>query len=309
MKVLKPKFWNKKYNIISLTLFPISLILQLLIKIKIKIFFPKKTPIPIICVGNIYLGGTGKTPLCILIAKSLMANKKKPAIIRKYYAIHEDEQILINQSIGFLYMAKKRFEAINKAVHDNRDVAILDDGFQDYTIKKDINILCFNSNQLIGNGMTIPSGPLRENLSAIKRAKMVVINGKQNDNFEKKLLSISKNIKIFYSSYKPLNIEEFKNKQLFAFAGIGNPNNFFKLLKDNGLDIKKYASFPDHYDFSKLELQNLIDKSSKYNLELITTEKDYCRIKKFGFNEIKCLKIELNIEKREDLVTQILKNL
>ena len=307
MKISKPKFWEKKYNIISFLLFPISIILQLIIKIKMKISFPKGSSIPIISIGNIYLGGTGKTPLSISIAQALIANKKKPAIIRKYYSNHEDEQVLINESISCLYMADNRFDAINKAIREGCDIAILDDGFQDYSIKKDVNILCFNSNQLIGNGMTIPSGPLRESLNSIKKAQIIVINGEQNDIFEKKLLSIYKNIKIFYTSYKPLNIDRFANKQLFAFAGIGNPNNFFNLLKKNGLNIKKNISFPDHYEFTKFELQNLVDESLKKNLELITTEKDYCRIKKFGFNEINYLQNELHIPKKRDLMNQILK--
>ena len=221
--------------------------------------------------------------------------------------LHEDEQVLINESISCLYMADNRFDAINKAIREGCDIAILDDGFQDYSIKKDLNILCFNSNQLIGNGMTIPSGPLRESLNSIKKAQIIVINGEQNDIFEKKLLSIYKNIKIFYTSYKPLNIDRFANKQLFAFAGIGNPNNFFNLLKKNGLNIKKNISFPDHYEFTKFELQNLVDESLKKNLELITTEKDYCRIKKFGFNEINYLQNELHIPKKSDLMNQILK--
>ena len=116
-------------------------------------------------------------------------------------------------------------------------MAILDDGFQDYSIKKNLNILCFNSNQLIGNGMTLPAGPLRESINAVKKTQIVLINGSKNKLFEDKILSISNKVKIFYSKYLPENIEEFKNKNLLAFAGIGNPSNFFKLLSDNNLSI------------------------------------------------------------------------
>ncbi len=185
-------------------------------------------------------------------------------------------------------------------------MAILDDGFQDYSIKKDLNILCFNSNQLIGNGMTLPSGPLRESINAIKKTQIVIINGNENKLFEEKILSISNKVKIFYSNYLPENIGEFKNKNLFAFAGIGNPNNFFKLLAENNLNVHKKLAFPDHYKFNKSEIQKMIDESFQNKLELITTEKDYFRIKDYGFKHIKFLKIKLEILEKDKFINQIL---
>jgi len=252
------------------------------------------------------LGGTGKTPLSILIAKELRKHNKKPAIIKKYYSEHVDEHNLINNSLDCLFLNKQRSKAINSAEKKQYDVAILDDGFQDYSIKKNLNILCFNSNQLIGNGMTLPAGPLRESINAIKKTQIVLINGSKNKLFEDKILSISNKVKIFYSKYLPENIEEFKNKNLFAFAGIGNPRNFFKLLADNNLNVHTKLAFPDHYKFSKSEIQKMIDESSKNNLQLVTTEKDYFRIKDYGFKNIKCLKIKLEILEKDKLINQIL---
>ena len=306
MKITKPKFWEKEKNPISLLLLPFSFFLQLLIIIK-KIFtFKHSFKIPVICVGNIYVGGTGKTPLSIMIAQELIKHKKKPAIIKKYYSEHIDEHNLINNSLDCLFLDKQRSKAINHAENKQYDIAILDDGFQDYSIKKNLNILCFNSNQLIGNGMTLPSGPLRESINAIKRTQIVVINGNKNELFEKKISSISNKVKIFYSRYLPKNVEEFKNKKLFAFAGVGNPSNFFKLLSDNNLNVHKKLSFPDHYKFSKSEIQKMIDESLKNNLELVTTEKDYFRIKHYGFQHIKFLKIKLEILEKDKLINQIL---
>ena len=103
---------------------------------------------------------------------------------------------------------------------------ILDDGFQDYTIKKDIKIICFNQNQLIGNGLVLPAGPLRESLISLKDAQIVLINGNKDNYFEKKILNIIEKLKIFYFSYKATNAEEFSSKKLFALAGIGSPENF-----------------------------------------------------------------------------------
>ena len=306
MKNLKPKFWEKKNSLISLLLLPISIFLQLLIIIKKKLTHENSFKIPVICVGNIYLGGTGKTPLSILIAKELRKHNKKPAIIKKYYPEHIDEHNLINNSLDCLILDKKRSRAINLAEKKQYDVAILDDGFQDYSIKKNLNILCFNGNQLIGNGMTLPSGPLRESINAIKKTQIVLINGERNILFEEKILSISNKIKIFYSKYFLENIQEFKNKNLFAFAGIGNPNNFFKLLVDNNFKIHSKISFPDHYKFSKSEIQKMVDEALKKDLELVTTEKDYFRIKDYGFKNIKFLKIKLEILENDKFLNQIL---
>ena len=306
MKILKPKFWEKNNNLISLLLLPLSFFLQLLIIIKKKLTSEHSFKIPVICIGNIYLGGTGKTPLSILIAKELRKHNKKPAIIKKYYSEHVDEHNLINNSLDCLFLNKQRSKAINSAEKKQYDVAILDDGFQDYSIKKNLNILCFNSNQLIGNGMTLPAGPLRESLNAVKKTQIILINGSKNKLFEHKILSISNKVKIFYSKYLPENIEEFKKKNLFAFAGIGNPSNFFKLLSDNNLNVHTKLSFPDHYKFSKPEIQKMIDEALKNNLEIITTEKDYFRIKHYGFKNIKFLKIKLDILEKDKFINQIL---
>ncbi len=308
MKLLKPKFWGEK-NLISVLLSPIALTVQIYNKIREKMSKQNAFRIPIICVGNIYLGGTGKTPLSITIAQELIKHKKKPAIVRKFYANHEDEHNLINNKVKCLYLGKKRSEAIRDAQNNGCDVAILDDGFQDYSIKKDLNILCFNSKQLIGNGMTLPSGPLREGLNAIRKSNIIVINGVKNDLFEKNIYEISDKVNIIYSKYISSNLEDFKSKKLFAFAGIGNPDNFFDLLKENNLNVQKTHSFPDHYEFSKIELQKIIDESDKNNLDIITTEKDYHRIKVYGFDKIKYLKTELEIIEKERLVNLILEYL
>ena len=306
MKISKPKFWSKKDNFFSLLLIPISILIQLLNILKNKLTSVHSFKIPVICVGNIYIGGTGKTPTSIMIAKEFKKNGKKPAIIRKYYSDHADEHRLINENIDCLFLSRKRSEAISEAEKTQHDVAILDDGFQDHSIKKNMSILCFNSNQLIGNGMTIPSGPLRENINAIKKAQIILINGDKNELFEEEISKISQLTKIFYSRYMPLDIERFKNKKLYAFAGIGNPDNFFELLSENNLDVRKKIPFPDHYKFSKPEVQKMIDESLDNNLELVTTEKDYLRIKDFGFSNIKNIKVELEVHDKDIFMNEVL---
>ena len=307
MIFLKPKFWDKtKISFFSILLFPITLILKLLSFIK-KIFTKSNIlPIPVICVGNIYLGGTGKTPISVEIFSILKNLDKNPVFIRKKYDSFRDEVNLQKQT-GPIYQNKKRIDAIKKAVQDGADVAILDDGFQDFSVNKNLSIICFNENQWIGNGLTIPSGPLREELSALKRADCVVINGKKNTNIENKIYRKKSNIKIFYAKYKSKNIEEFKNKKIIAFAGIGNPINFFNLLKESGLNIIENISFPDHYAFMKKDLKNLLEKAKKNNATLLTTEKNYYRIKDDNKKEIAFIKLKIEIENLDKFLGEIKK--
>ena len=303
MKLIKPKFWDHK-NLISLSLFPLSLIIQLVIFFKKKFTKVSNFKIPIVCIGNIYVGGTGKTPLSILVSKELSKIGKKPAIIRKYYKDHEDEHSLIKENFNYLILNSNRIGAIQEAENKNFDIAILDDGFQDYKIKKNLSIICFNSN-FEGNGFVIPAGPLRENLSSIKNAQIMIINGYKNLKFEKKILDINNNIDIYYSEYKAINYDKFNQKELLVITGIGNPESFLKLLNNHNLKIAKKYIYPDHYNFSKEEIDNFISEAKKNGYQIVCTEKDFHRIKVYDIKEIDYLKVELVLEKKERLIKKI----
>jgi len=309
MKIFKPKFWHKKNSFLSFFFLPLSILLQLLISLKKKLIKQKKFSIPIICVGNIYLGGTGKTPLCIELAEILKKLNKKTAIIKKFYKNHEDEFRLIESKKIKLFKDVSRVTSIKKAEIEEFDCVILDDGFQDSAIIKNLNIICFNEEQLVGNGMTLPSGPLRESLSSLKNSQIVVINGNSNEVFEEKIRSISNDINIYYSKYLPANLSQFTNQNLLAFAGIGNPDNFFNLLEKNGLSIAKKLSYPDHYNYSIKELNNLIKYSIKNNLKIITTKKDYFRIEHYKIPEIQYLDVKLEIINKNKFEIEIKKYL
>ena len=300
MILKKPKFWDDKIGLYSIVLFPITLITLLIIFIKKKIIKPIKFDIPIICVGNIYLGGTGKTPTSILLANELSSMGKRTAILRKFYKSHVDEYNLIKSNFKNLILNKNRVNGIFEAVKVGYDCIVLDDGFQDYKIKKSLNIICFNNNQKLGNGFVIPAGPLRENLKSLKDAQIILINGKKDLKFEEKILNINKKLKIFYSSYRPLNLENFRGKKLMAIAAIGNPINFFELLKRNNLTLEEEKIYPDHYEFKKKEINNLIKYAEENNYHLIMTEKDYFKLKEICENELDYLKVSLEIENFEN---------
>tara|TARA_Y100000590_G_scaffold314677_1_gene355803 strand:- start:1107 stop:2036 length:930 start_codon:yes stop_codon:yes gene_type:complete len=307
MNLFKPRFWDRnKISFLSILLFPFAILFELLNFVKRSSITPQKCPVPVICVGNIYLGGTGKTPLSVEIFHILKNLNKNPAFVRKKYDAFQDESKL-QKKIGSVYESKKRIEAIKEAAQNNIDVVILDDGFQDYSIKKDLSLVCFSEKQWIGNGLLIPSGPLRERLSALKRANCVMINGPKNTNIEDEILKKNKNIKIFYTIHKAENVMKFRDRKIIAFAGIGNPNNFFDLLRDNNINLSEKISFPDHYPYSQKVLQNLQDKSSKQNATLLTTEKDFFRINKNFRNNIDYLKIIVELENKEKFIEEIKK--
>ena len=304
MNFKKPKFWDHSgLSFWSIILYPFSL-LFLVTSLVIRLLkTQKKFPIPIICVGNIYLGGTGKTPLALEIFKIVKSSGKNPGFIKKGYDYLYDE-IQMLEKIGKTYLNKNRREAISKLISLKHDVAILDDGFQDFSIKKDFSILCFNSNQLIGNGFLIPSGPLRQTFQSIKQAECVVINGTKNLEFENKIKKINENIKIFYSKYKIKNLDKFKNKKVLAFAGIGNPSNFFELLKKNNINVKETISYPDHYNYSEEDYGFLIKKKEQ-DVLLATTEKDYYRLNEKMKESFDYVDVDLEIDNKNEFINLI----
>ena len=305
MEINKPKFWDNKIGFLSLVLLPFTFFYIFLIYLKKKFTLTQAFKIPIICIGNIYIGGTGKTPTSILITKKLLEKRRKPTIIRKFYKNHSDEYNLIKNHSLNLITNKNRIEALKEAEKSNFDIVILDDGLQDYKIKKNLNIVCFNQNQLIGNGLVLPSGPLRENLSALKDVDIIIINGKKDQIFENKILKINNKLDIFYSYYKPLNLEKFKSSKLLAVAGIGNPQNFFQLIEDNNLKIDKKLIFPDHYEFSEKEINEIIEEAKIKDYQIIMTEKDYFKVKDFNLQNINYLKVSLEIDGIDKLISRI----
>ena len=233
---------------------------------------------------------------------------KNPVIIKKFYKSHQDEHNFIEKNFNNLILETNRSIGINKAIEQGFDTVILDDGLQEYKIKKNFSIVCFNENQLIGNGFIFPAGPLREGLNALKNVDLIVINGKENKNFQKKILKINPNLSFFYSEYKLKNCEQFKNKKLLAIAGIGNPSNFFDLLEEEGLVVAKKLVYPDHYEFSKKELLEFIEIGKKNNYEIVFTEKDYFRIKKYNLSQLKFLGVELIVPRMQEIKKKILNN-
>ena len=298
MNFKKPLFWDeKKVSMFSVLLFPLTIFIyinnfHLKISKKIK---PKK--ITSICVGNIYLGGTGKTPLVIKINEILSLLKFKVIIGKKFYSSQIDEINLIKKKSKII-TKKNRILIIKEAIKKKNNIIIFDDGLQDKSIEYDYKFVCFDALNWLGNGMLIPSGPLREKLDSLSKYDAVFI--KNISGSDKKIMKdikgINPKIKIFNTKYEILNIKKFNlSKKFVIFSGIGNPKSFSKLLEKNKFKIIEKFIFPDHYKYQKKDLINIIKTSKKLNAEIITTEKDYTKIPKVYQKEIKCLKTNLVI--------------
>ncbi len=297
MNLKKPKFWDyKKPNFLSYLLYPFSLIVELYNLFNAK-NINEKLKIKTICVGNIYVGGTGKTSLCIKINEILSKKNLKSCFIKKYYKNQEDEQkILANKNKVFL--SSNRLEAIKNAEYNKFDVAILDDGLQDKSIKYDLSIVCFNNLNWIGNGMTIPSGPLRENINNLKKYKHIFINGNLENinNLKNQLLKINPKIEIHIGKYVIENLDDFNLKENFlVFSGIGNHKTFISMLQNYNFKVIEELEFPDHYKYNYEDINKILSKAKDLNCTILTTEKDYIRLESLISDKIKFIKSDLQI--------------
>ena len=309
MKLKKPKFWDyKKPSFFAYLLLPFSIIIGLIAKINSKPKYPN-SKIKTICVGNIYIGGTGKTSLTIKIKEILDKNNIKACFIKKFYLNQTDEQKLLSKN-GTLFSNLKRITALDEAISEGFEVAIFDDGLQDSSIKYDMEIVCFNNLNWIGNGLTLPSGPLRESINNLKFYENVFLNGNEESliAIKDQIKKINPNININSGKYTPLNIGEFdKDQNYLVFSGIGNHKTFVEMLKNNKLKIVSDLEYPDHYQYSKRDFDEIIINAKKFNAHIITTEKDYLRLENFNRNEIFYVKSSLDISDEKSLTNKLLK--
>ena len=308
MNLKKPRFWeNKKPNLLAYILLPLAKIIQFLILLK---NYQKRTNFKIktICIGNIYLGGTGKTSLSIEIKNILKKKNIKSCFIKKLYQNQKDEQILLKNH-GQLFLSNKRSDAIKNAEEEGFQVAILDDGLQDKSIEYDTKIVCFNNINWIGNGLTIPAGPLRENINSLKNYSQVFINGNLEnlEYLKKKILNINPEININVGKYTPENLNEFDIKDKYIiFSGIGNHKTFMSMMKEYNFKILKDFEFPDHYQYKHEDIRKIERSAKKLGCKIVTTEKDFLRLKNMNFNNLKFIKSKLKILEEDKFIKTII---
>ena len=305
MSLKKPSFWDlPKPSLVSYLLIPFTLPIVLRNFLFQFLKKEKSSNIKTICVGNIYLGGTGKTPLSIKIYEILKKLNNKVATVKKNYSNQKDEQLLLKQKTS-LIISNSRKKAINEGINQNYKVLIFDDGLQDTEIDFDIKLVCFKSKNWIGNGQLIPAGPMREKISSLKRFDAVIVN-ENSDNFEKienQIKKVNSNIKIFKTFYEISNIQKYDlNSKYLIFSGIGNPSDFKDILLENKFDVRKELIFSDHYKYSLDDFEKIRINAKNENLKILTTEKDYMKIPEEFKKEIDFIAIDLIIQNEEKFI-------
>jgi len=311
MILKKPKFWDlKKPNFLVYLLYPFTIFVK--INNIISSFFPKKkfNEIKTICVGNLYIGGTGKTPTTLFLYNLLKKMKINPVTAKKFYKNQKDEQKFLKDNSNFI-SCNNRKEIVKKAIEMKFDLIIFDDGLQEKWINYDIKIACFDSEKWIGNGHLIPSGPLRERIENLKDYQGLFLKTVDEDanldHIYHKIKDINPKIEIFESNIVIKNINKFNlDKNYIIFSGIGNPDSFKTLLLKNKFKIVEEITFPDHYNYQDRDILEIMKKANSNSAEIITTEKDFKRIP-YDFKEkISFLEIDIKI-KDEDKLVQFLK--
>ncbi len=311
MKFKKPKFWDlKEPNLISYLLLPFT-IPVMLNNLFLKFKSTKKNhEIKSICVGNIYLGGTGKTPTVMKIYQILKDFKINVSTAKKFYSSQYDESTILKKKTDFL-TAKNRKEIIKLAEKNEKEVVIFDDGLQDRSLEYDLKFVCFDSESFIGNGFLIPSGPLREKINNLDKYDCVLIKNNSGDKLDSQISLIKKfnpNIKIFETNFEIKNLNSFNlNKKFIIFSGIGNPSNFRRILLKNNFKIEDEIIFADHHNYNKKEIENIISYSKKIGAKIVTTEKDFVKVEQFDLKDINYIDVNLSI-KNEEKFKEFLKN-
>jgi tetraacyldisaccharide 4'-kinase len=339
-----PYFWKKR-TLISFILLPFSFI-YLAVK-NIKDFFTKEfeSTKPIICVGNLIAGGSGKTPTAIAIGKILQKliddkycnhqeKKSRFAFLnsgylsknktcreinfeknqQKYSAQEIGDEAMILAKNSVTYIAKNKISAIKK-IEKNPEIIsiIMDDGMQNKSIKKNLNILVIDEKIKFGNSFLIPAGPLRERIdSGIKKSDLIIlIKNKSEKNFDednqKKFYQQLPQEKIISANLKAANFSQFQNVDLLAFCAIGYPEKFYAFLNSLGLKIKMIKSFPDHHNYKNSEIEKLIKIAEENSYKLITTEKDWVKFDEEFQNKIDFLSVELIFENPEKIKNALAK--
>ena len=304
MQFIKPKFWDlKKPNLLSYLLLPFTIpvrINNIFLDLKSK---KKDQRIKTICVGNIYVGGTGKTPSTIKLYQLLNQQGYEVVTANKNYKKHLDEKIILEKKTETI-SSKDRKEIIDKAISMKKKILIFDDGLQDKKISYDIEFVCFDQKNWLGNGLLLPSGPLREKIKSLKKYSCVFLkkNGEDISNKIQLIKNINPNIKIFYTHFEPLNIDQFdKSEKYLIFSGIGNPNDFKSLLIKNKLNIVDEIIYPDHYMYNESDIIRIKKHANNLGAKIITTEKDYVKISHLDKEDINLLEVDLIIENEKEL--------
>ena len=306
-----PKFWFKKAGLRSMWLSPIAALWSFQTARRLK-RAPQKIDMPVICVGNISMGGTGKTPTAIYLAQALNELGYNPFILSRgfggsiegpmrvtpdHIAKEVGDEAVLMAYFAPVIVSRDRMKGGAFAQEQGADILIMDDGFQNPDLHKDMSIIVVDSDVGFGNGKVFPSGPLREPIqAAIKRADVVLLIGEGKKRAEIET-AIGSSLPIVSAHLAPVDMGvTWKDMRVFAFAGIGRPEKFFKTLKNLGANVIVKRSFGDHEEIPTLLLDRMQNEAWSKAAQLVTTEKDAARLPKNWQGSVLSLPVRLQID-------------
>lgn len=278
-----------------------------------------KAKVPVICVGNLVVGGGGKTPVAIYLAKQLMAQNKKVHFLASGYGgsaygiepaqkvlAHDckkfgDEAVLLAKTAP-TWVGKNRAEAAKLAEADGAEILLMDDGYQNADLYKDFSLLVIDGEYGFGNGRVLPAGPLREPVAdGLARADAVIVIGEERADLpEFAQPKFAANVKIYFDEF-------LRNDEVVAFCGIARPEKFFNSLQRAGLKLVETISFPDHFLYAEADLKGILGVAEQYGAVVVTTEKDYVKIPEMLHMMLHLVKAEIEIFAAQDLLKLIAK--
>lgn len=290
-----PKFWNKEKSIWTTLLKPISAIYAMITRRRVA-KKGYKASVPVICVGNIFVGGVGKTPVCLALGELLhtkgksfyylnhgyKADKQNVLVDKRTHSALDvgDEALLLSETAPTI-VNHQRAKGAKLAEKWGAKALIMDDGFQNPSLQKDFSFVVVDGKKGFGNECVLPAGPLREPaLEGLKRANAVILVGKDTWGVQFYLERNGVNLPILTGHFEldETVVSLFKGKNVFAFAGLGNPQKFYQSLQDKEITVIGTEDFPDHYYYTRFDIDDIKKKAK--GLPLLTTEKDGVKLPK-----------------------------
>ena len=308
-----PKFWYQKAALAAWALSPLGWIYGCTTAARVK----KRglhAQVPVICVGNLNIGGTGKTPFVSDLAQRLLGAQivsrgyggrvTGPVLVdlTRHTAADVGDEPLLLAAFAPTWVAKNRAAAVEAAQASGARVILMDDGFQNATVSKDLSILVVDAKRGFGNGFCLPAGPLREPISAgLKRADLLVLIGTPLDGATF-LQRYEITIPYVQANLQPLATGmTWQGARVMAFAGIGHPENFFTSLRDVGANIIDSQALDDHQPLTESLMVRLSARAKAASAQLVTTEKDAVRLPKSWQGQVLTLPVRLQFLDDEPL--------
>ena len=254
---------------------------------------PWRAPCPVVCVGNLVAGGAGKTPTAIAIAAKLSRMGMRPAFLSRGYRGKEVGPVRVDQmrhtaqdvgdeplllaGLAPTWVARNRPDGARAAVAAGHDVIVMDDGFQNPSLHKDLSVIVIDGELGFGNGHIMPAGPLRESVAGgVARAQAALIIGEDVHGVSQSLAPATQ---VLGARIVPTpGAREFAGRRVVAFAGIGRPGKLFESLEQIGCDVVEHYAFPDHHMYTPEQIMALCEQATKKKALPITTEKDFARL-------------------------------